>query len=641
MSDGTDRPGPKRRGVLKAAAAMPIASLFPTSVGSARADEPDDWPTGVHVAYGEDPQTTLNVGWTGPEAESAFVEYAPAGDELTLRSEAAPTSLPGKHAFAYVAAMDDLDAGTSFKYRAVMDGERSNTFTVETAPPSTDGFRVTAFADHGVEEDINPFSRNPGDTARRNVELVDSLDPAFHIAAGDISYADGRPQTWDRYFDRFEYFTAETPFMTQAGNHELEVGFGLQQYDERLNALMPSGELGSLINETLPEEDVQDVLDTMERLIASLVGEEVEVLTNALSDSRTGVLVPDDGFTLLERWYDFRYDNTLFVGLHSDFDPCQLVASGPQDFQCPEELSTLIQAFQTAYLERTLEAADEDPRIEWIVPYFHHGPWQASRHPPREGLKAVWGTLFDAYDVPLVLLGHNHCYQRTTPTTGSEITETGVTWLTNGAGGISHYGVDDADEHPWLLVSDDNEYGSTVLDIDDESIDVRYVTIEGETLDEFTIITNENGRPTQAGFELDDVPTPMELTGSREQDTSVYTASDAGRVTLSADAEEPVAFRDRLPVEWRYLVGDGEAAGFGEDDSQFVEFDTADSLDATYFVESPSNVEQSDTYTFGPIEAEVDDEWVEVPGTTRTVFVLAVDDSTDDPMISTSGVTVS
>jgi hypothetical protein len=633
MQDDSDGTAPKRRGVLKAAAAMPVASLFPTSVGSVRAQE-QEWPTGVHVAYGEEPQTMLNVGWTGPAVENAFVEYGPAGEELTLRAEATPTALPGRHTFAYQATMDELDAGSEFQYRAVMNDRRSDTFRVETAPAATEGFRVTAYADHGVEEDINPFSRNPGDTARRNVELVDSLDPDFHIAAGDISYADGRPETWDRYFDRFEYFTATTPFMTQAGNHELEVSFGLQQYDERLNALMPSGELGSLISETLPQEDVEEIVGTMEQLIGDLVGEELEVLTNALSDSRTGVLIPDDGFSLLERWYDFRYDNTLFVGLHSDFDPCQLVASGPQGFQCPEELSTLIHAFQTAYLERTLEAADVDPRIEWVVPYFHHGPWQAANHPSREGLKAVWGTLFDEYDVPLVLLGHNHCYQRTTPTTGDEITETGVTWVTNGTGGISHYSVDDAEAHEWLLVADNNRYGSTVLDIDDSSIDVRYETIDGETFDEFSIVKDDNGRPTQAGFELEESPTSMTTTGSRTQDTSVYTPGDTGQVGLSVETEAAVRFRDRLPAEWTYLDGDGDVTGAAEAGTQFVALGETDSLEATYTATAPSTLDQSQTYPFGPVEALVDGEWVTVPGTKRTVFVLAVGESIDGPSLT-------
>lgn len=616
---------PNRRGVLKAAAAMPVASLFPKSIGSVRAEHADSGPVGVHVAYGENPQTTLNVGWTGPDAGSAYVEYGPAGSEFPFRSSADVTSIPGRHWFAYDATMNELDPGRPVEYRAVLDDRHSKTFTVSSAPTATDGFRVTVHADHGVEEDRNPFSRNPGDNARRNVQLVDALDPDFHICNGDISYADGLPETWDKYFDRFEDFLAATPFMTTAGNHELEVSFGLQQYDARLNALMPSGGLGSLVGETVPDQEVDEVLAAIERLVGELVGEELEVRTNALSDSRTGVLVPSGGYSLVERWYDVRFDNALFVGLHSDFDPCQLVAAGPQDFSCPEELSTLIQAFQTAYLERTLKRADADPRIKWTVPYFHHGPWQASNHDSRDGLKAVWGSLFDAYDVDLVLLGHNHCYQRTTPTTGNEITETGVTWVTNGTGGISHYGVDDADEHPWLLVSDDDHYGATVLDIDDDSIDVRYETTDGKTFDEFSIVKAENGRPTQRGFELDEVPTPVGLSGRREHDASVHTAGSASRIDLEATAEEPARFRDSIPVQWSYLAGDGEAGGFGPDDTQYIRFGRHRNLESTYFVETPESPEQSRAYEFGPVEALVDGKWTTVPGTTRTVFVLALD----------------
>lgn len=65
-------------------------------------------------------------------------------------------------------------------------------------------------------------------------------------------------------------------------------------------------------------------------------------------------------------------------------------------------------AEQLAWLERTLETADE----EWIVTAMHHPPYSAGHHGSDLTARESFSHLFEAYGVDLVLAGHDHDYQR-------------------------------------------------------------------------------------------------------------------------------------------------------------------------------------------------------------------------------------
>jgi len=82
-------------------------------------------------------------------------------------------------------------------------------------------------------------------------------------------------------------------------------------------------------------------------------------------------------------------------------------------------------AEQTKWLRHTL-AAPVPPRT-WTVVGLHHPPYSAGEHGSDEAVRETWSPLFAEYDVPLVLAGHEHDYQRSLP-------QDGVTYVISGAG---------------------------------------------------------------------------------------------------------------------------------------------------------------------------------------------------------------
>lgn len=65
---------------------------------------------------------------------------------------------------------------------------------------------------------------------------------------------------------------------------------------------------------------------------------------------------------------------------------------------------------QTRWLRRTLR---RQPRgLRWTIAIMHHPPYSAGAHGSDMRVRRAWSPLFARFDVPLVLAGHDHDYQR-------------------------------------------------------------------------------------------------------------------------------------------------------------------------------------------------------------------------------------
>jgi hypothetical protein len=587
------RSTPDRRDVLKGGTALLAGlPLQLSAVGGARVvDEAGDRPRGVHVAYGSDPATALTVAFSGPPAASAVVQYGPAGEPRTTRS-ATGAVVPGQDLVAYRATLRNLAPDTEYEYVVSIDGTERGPFAVSTAPTDPDSFRVSVASDHGIADPSNPFQRPNTDDPVKVMDRAARTDPALQIVTGDISYANGYPNTWELYFETFESYFAETPLMTAVGNHEAEPVTGLRQYDERLNEAMP-------IDDTLGPEDTEHE----------------------------------------QRWYDFTYGNTLFVSLSTTTDACADVSRGEEyvpiyDPRC-EAGGLTYGEVQEQYLRETLEQAVADDDITWKVVCFHGPLWTDSPdHPPRIDLRERWGPILDEYGVDLVLSGDNHVYERTKPIESNAEArwgEYGTTYVVNGTGGTSHYGFTSADPADFLAGRSNEYFGVTQLDIDDDRIRVRYVTQDGSVRDDFEVVKSdertERGVRAATQRELMAPPiTDLAVAGSREDDGSVFTGGQTNRIDLAVEtATVPVTIRDRIPNEWAVVGGDATGTEPAGEQYTYVLFDDfeAASGTVTYFAEVPSSVEESGRYQFGPFEAtgENFETWVSVTGTASTETV--------------------
>lgn len=130
-------------------------------------------------------------------------------------------------------------------------------------------------------------------------------------------------------------------------------------------------------------------------------------------------------------------------------------------------------AEQTQWLSDVLD--DPQPPGTWTVVAMHHPAYSAGYHGSDETVRETWGPLFADADVPLVLAGHDHDYERSTP-------RGGVTYVVSGAGAdVRPVGHED-----FTAVSSSTLHYLDLLFYDDRIVG-RAIDQDGNLVDAFTI----------------------------------------------------------------------------------------------------------------------------------------------------------
>jgi hypothetical protein len=392
-------------------------------------------PFGRHVAYGADATRQISVSWQLPAlVNKPFLRIGTSPWDLSGRIGAdlrvlntprtdidsvdavSPHDTSAVEQYYVQARLQGLRPGQTYYYVVGHDGwdapghlDTIRSFT--TAPDSQDSFTFTAFGDQGVTYD-----------ALGTTNLIRAQNPAFHLHAGDISYAedggDGLitdsydPRVWDGFLNQVEPVASTTPWQIAAGNHEMETWYSPNGY-------------GGLFDRF------------------------------ALPGSTT--------------YYSFVYGNVMVISLDandvSDEIPANNGYSGGK---------------QTTWLAQQLAAARSRTDIDFVVAYFHHCAFSTCAvHGSEGGVRANWVPLFDKYAVDLVINGHNHIYERTDPIKkgaataaapiGATITPAtqGTTYITAGGAGESLYNFDAPDSYEGAVDNDSavpgfiNEPGGT------------------------------------------------------------------------------------------------------------------------------------------------------------------------------------
>jgi hypothetical protein len=107
---------------------------------------------------------------------------------------------------------------------------------------------------------------------------------------------------------------------------------------------------------------------------------------------RSRYALPASGADAGGRWYSFRVGTAVFLCLSGD-----------------EPGGAQAQHLQTQWLESTLATARADASVDWIIASVHRPPGDSG------GARPDWLPLFEAFEVDLVLSGHDHGYQRSFP----------------------------------------------------------------------------------------------------------------------------------------------------------------------------------------------------------------------------------
>ncbi|MFG2726147.1 fibronectin type III domain-containing protein [Streptomyces canus] len=382
-------------------------------------------PFGRHLAYGNDPRTEMTVSWQVPVAvKKPFIRIGARPWDLSRKIEAEVRTLytpagvgaSGDHTQYYVhAKLSRLRPGQTYYYGVGHQGfdpaephltGTLGTFT--TAPAHKKPFTFTAFGDQGVSYH-----------ALANDSLLLGQNPAFHLHAGDIAYADPAGQgktsdtvfdsrTWDQFLAQTESVAKSVPWMVSFGNHDMEAWYS------------PNGYGGEEARFTLPDNG------------------------------------PDKAH--LPGVYSFVYGNTAIISL----DPNDV------SFEIPANLG-ISGGTQTTWFEGQLKKYRAAKDIDFIIVFFHHCAYCTSTaHASEGGVRQEWVPLFEKYTVDLVINGHNHQYERTDVIKGDKVakklpigetaySETeGVVYVTAGAAGRSLYAFSAPDSYEGHLNEQDS-----------------------------------------------------------------------------------------------------------------------------------------------------------------------------------------
>jgi hypothetical protein len=373
-------------------------------------------PFGRHIAFGANPSTQMSVAWQTPAAVSnPFVRFGKTPHDLgqripaevrelsTLRGVVSPIDSvalvsPSTIEQYYLhVALGGLRPGETYYYAVGHDGWDPkaklavvNSFT--TAPDKLGPFTFTAFGDQGISYD-----------AVATTNLVNGQNPAFHLHAGDVSYAEGTghglvtdsydPRVWDSFFAQVEAVAGNVPWQVASGNHEMEPWYS--------------------------------------------------------PDGNGGLFSRFDFVGGKSTYYSFTYGNVAVITLDANDVSYEIPANNGYSGGA-----------QTAWLEQELIKFRARTDIDFVIAQFHHCTYSTcTAHASEGGARQYWVPLFDKYSVDLVINGHNHIYERTDPLKGGSVTgaapsgatvtpaTAGTTYIVAGGAGNSLYSFGAADSY--------------------------------------------------------------------------------------------------------------------------------------------------------------------------------------------------
>jgi hypothetical protein len=404
----------RRRSVLKGAGALGLAAaagplFWRQSSASASTASAPQW-----IAYGPDPARQMYVSWSAGTADGTSpavpapqvrwgLDHGYGRIEHAAFSGTVPVpAISGEPAEDTVysnALLSGLFPNTTYHYSVSNDGVNwSPDVTFTTAQPGPSDFRFTMVGDEATSDESSlPIA-----------QVIAQLRPRFNVVVGDLSYAgagsgyytngvptgvtDFSPANWDAYLGIVGPVAAQSiPWEVGVGNHEMEplANFGYVGFTTRFpQAYAPQSVTGSPVVKAFTYGNVA---------VIQLDGND---LSAEISDN--------NGYT---------------------------------------------EGKQTAWLaERLAEYRSPWSGIDFIIVGFHNCVFSSNTtHGSDGGIRTVWQSLFDRFEVDLVVTGHVHAYERSYPVRGNEVTKVvpsggtvhpasdGTTYINAGGGGQDLY----------------------------------------------------------------------------------------------------------------------------------------------------------------------------------------------------------
>ncbi|MGZ8935178.1 MAG: purple acid phosphatase family protein, partial [Methylobacter sp.] len=200
-------------------------------------------PDQVHLAWLEDPSTTLTVIWkTLNTATPSTVEYQ-AATETIWHTATGKLRTSGTKGTLHEVTLTSLKPSTTYKYRVPGDNFTwSPIFTTRTAPPPGPAdFMAIFVADTGIVGRLDGLATG----TQQVVDEIVKLNPLLVLLGEDyVSFVTDRrfgtiENTIDAWFNQMQPIGAQSPMMPTYGNHENDSTEGILSWQNRFAT--PSG----------------------------------------------------------------------------------------------------------------------------------------------------------------------------------------------------------------------------------------------------------------------------------------------------------------------------------------------------------------------------------------------------------------
>jgi len=193
---------------------------------------PDRSPWGIHIGLTDDPHTSAVVSWFTRDpltsAPTVSFQLVGFGSGTEARGKSYDSDCLGG-IYYHEVVLEDLAPGSKYEVLPRHGVDPEHSVVVGTFGAPVDSLVVTLYGDQGTRP-----------AAERIALAVAEVDADLHLHLGDLSYANGDPALWDRWFEIIEPIAMDRPYLVLVGNHEREAGWGTSGYDRRF--AMPGAE---------------------------------------------------------------------------------------------------------------------------------------------------------------------------------------------------------------------------------------------------------------------------------------------------------------------------------------------------------------------------------------------------------------
>ncbi|THW87973.1 Metallo-dependent phosphatase [Aureobasidium pullulans] len=411
-------------------------NVFPLKLRSAVVDN-STAPMQMRLSYAG--ITGMTVSWnTFSKLQAPTVQYGKSQNALTLQAQSNESvTYPTSLTYNNHVKITGLQPNTQYYYR-ILPGGAISSFRTARVPGDGTPFVAAAVVDLGLigPDGLSETSQNalaPGETS-----TVDSLIgqiPNFDLLLhpGDIGYADyWLDESVAGYLKNYDFSAAQGAVLYEKLNNEF--------YDEmvpitstRLYMIGPGNHDSNCDDGVAYWHDEQWVGGSS----LCLAGQ--TNFTGLINHFR---MPSEESGGAGNMWYSFNHGMAHFISLDSETDLGNGLG-GPDEGQ---PLSSgpfgAYQNAQVDWLAADLAAVDRT-KTPWIVVMLHRG-WYVNYPGGCTTCQQAFEPLFNTYGVDLVLTGHNHFYQRNSPTKNgqpdpNELNNPSSPWyIVNGIAG--HYG---------------------------------------------------------------------------------------------------------------------------------------------------------------------------------------------------------